>query len=134
MPWGFVRSLLSVTVVAIALSLATLVSLARLDRKFVWALYTHYISLAGLTGILISLIWFDEALEVDLTLRVLGVFAIIAGAMTIMIPVFHRLSRVQDEAVWIDDEILELERRIEELKIKRESLKKPEEEGGAEAP
>ncbi len=117
-----VRTIMSVTVIAAALSHVSLVSLARLEAKFRWALLALYISEAGLIGLLLSLIWFTDSVESDVTFRILGVLSILVAALTILMPVLHKLSDRPLDAARLDAEIAGLRERIAELEAKRASL------------
>lgn len=114
-----VKAIMSSTLIAAALAHLSLVSLARLEARFRWAVYSIFFSIAALSGLLLSFIWFTEALESDITFRVLGVLSIIAAALTILIPVLHKLSVTGSEEAAIDEEIKRLKERIAELEARK---------------
>lgn len=116
---GFERTVMTVTLLAAAFSHVSLVSLARLDKKFQWSFYAIHIAVATLTGTVLALIWLTDQVESDLTFRFLGVTAIIVSALTILIPVFHRLSNSEPDIEKIDAEIEKLRSRIAELEEQR---------------
>ena len=129
-----VKSIMSVTLIAAALAHLSLISLARLDKRFQWAHTAIYLTVAALCGLTLALIWFTDALESDITFRALGVLSILGAALTIVIPVFHKLSNVpaagggdaDSEAAAIDAEIADLKARIAELKERRRGLESGE--------
>mgnify|MGYP000105992426 CR=1 FL=1 len=114
----FVRTLFSVTILAVSCSLVSLLSLARLDRKFIWSRYAVHISVWSLTAVLLYFSWSQFNVISDLISRTMGVLSIIVAALTVVTPVFHWLSRQKSEAE-IDDEIARLKMRIEELESQK---------------
>jgi hypothetical protein len=110
----FVRALFSVTILAVSCSLVSLLSLARLDKRFIWSRYAAHVSIWSLTAILIYFSWSDFNRISELISRAIGVLSIIVAALTVVTPVFHWLSRKQS-AEEIDAEIARLRARIEEL-------------------
>jgi hypothetical protein len=111
----FVKSLLSTTLLAVSSSHLSLISIARLDKKFLWSRYAAYVSIGFLTAILLGLIWSQPESVSELISRSIGVLSIIVAAMTIITPVFHKLSS-ENTAEEIDEEIARLRARIKELK------------------
>lgn len=116
-----IRSIMSLTILAIVFAHVSLVVMARLERKFLWALYGLYLSVAALAGLLLSLIWFTDALESDLTFRILGVLSILVAALTILLPVLHKLSDSEADPAKIDAEIERLRARIALLEARKTS-------------
>lgn len=106
---------------AIALAHLSLISLASLDRRFVWARYTIHACVATLVTILLYILWFEPESSGDLVTRILGVLGIVIAALTVLTPVLHRLSR-KDVAEAIDAEIAMLRHRIEELEQRKAEL------------
>jgi hypothetical protein len=123
-PEYFAKSVMSTTLLATALAHLSLVSLARLDSRFRWAVPAVFITIAALCGLVLSLIWFTDSFDSDITFRALGVLSIIGAAMTIVIPIFHKLSLEpeQPEIEEIDAEIADLKARIAELEEKRRKV------------
>lgn len=127
-----VKAIMSATIIAVALAHLSLVSLATLDSRFQWAPVAVQAAVASLSFLVLILIWVTDSVESDLYFRVLGVLSIVVAALTIMIPVFHKLSDVPQEPAAgespdsrraaIDGEISELRARIEELEKEREEL------------
>jgi hypothetical protein len=124
LPDYVVKSIMSATLIAAALAHLSLVSLARLESRFRWAVPSVFITIAALCGLILSLIWFTDAFESDLTFKMLGVLSILGAALTIVIPIFHKLSQEPDEpdVAKIDAEIAELKVRIAELEEKRREV------------
>jgi ribosomal protein S27E len=81
----------SLAVAAAATGHACLISLATLSPRFAWS---RLVTLAAiyLLAILIILAIFIEP-SGDLGFRLIGASAIVVAALTIMVPIFHRLSR-----------------------------------------
>ncbi|HUF05642.1 MAG TPA: hypothetical protein VMM38_15890 [Aridibacter sp.] len=116
-----VKSIMTLTVLAVVFAHVSLVLMARLEKKFLWALYALYLSVAALAGLVLSLIWFTEAFESDLTFRILGVLSILVAALTILLPVLHKLSDSESGAAKIDAEIERLRARIAALEARKSS-------------
>jgi signal transduction histidine kinase len=110
----FVRTLFSVTILATSCSLISLVSLAKLDRRFLWSRYALHVSVWSLTAILLYFSWTQFDAISDFISRTMGVLSIIVAALTVVTPVFHRLSSQKSEEE-IDAEIARLRAQIEEL-------------------
>jgi hypothetical protein len=110
----FVKSLLSTTLFAVACSHLSLISLARLDKKFLWSRHAAYISVGIMTAILFWLILDMRGSFPEWVSRIIGVLSIVVAALTIITPVFHKLSLGQTIEE-IDEEIARLNARIEEL-------------------
>jgi hypothetical protein len=83
-------------VLAIATAQASLVSLARLTSRFVWTRVVALIAIALLAGLIIFVIYGE--VRGDGIFRIIGALAIVVAALTIMMPIFHRLSRADLDA------------------------------------
>jgi hypothetical protein len=118
----FVKSLMSVTLLAAACAHISLLTLARLDKRFTWARYAAQITVLLLTAYLLFLIWNPDEIEREMTGRIVGVLSIILAAITVVTPIFHKLSSHELNIGEIDDEILSLKRRIETLEAKKAGL------------
>lgn len=131
---GYWKAAATFSVFAVACAHLALLSLARLARSFRWSLVAaHVIILAVAT--LISILILGE-IEEEGMFRLLAVGAIVDAAITLLVPIFHRLSRgtidIGGAAVSggepaarraaIDAEIARLRARIEELERSREEL------------
>ena len=95
--WGeidgdaFWKMTASIWVVAIATSHACLLSLAKLARRFAWALLLTFGASSLLSVLIIASIYVEP--RGDFAFRLIGSLAIVVAALTILVPVFHRLSR-----------------------------------------
>jgi hypothetical protein len=119
----FAKTLLSLTLLAASCSHLSLISLARLDKRFGWSNHVLQAAVWILTAILLVLIWQNFATASDLITRIIGVLSIVIAALTITTPVFHRLSNQEaPNAEEIDAEIARLKLRIEELEKQRAEL------------
>lgn len=111
----FIRTLFSATILAVSCSLVSLVSLAKLDKRFLWSRYAFHVSAWSLTALLLYFSWSEFDAISEILSRTMGVLSIIVAALTVVTPVFHRLSDQKSEAEEIDAEIARLRARIEEL-------------------
>jgi hypothetical protein len=111
----------STALLAVVFSQLSLVTLAKLDDRFRWAMILLFVSATGLVLILLGIIWSDGT-ESELVGRVVGVLSIGVAALTIMIPIFHRLSDNLDSQSAINAEIEKLQTRISELEKRREKI------------
>ena len=80
----------SIGVFAIFTSHLCLLSLARLSRGFFWVTPLSVLADYGLAGILSYQIFTDSA--GSFTVRALGVDSILVGSLSVLVPIFHRLS------------------------------------------
>jgi hypothetical protein len=118
----FAKLLLSLTLLAASCSHISLLSIARLDKRFLWSNYAVRIAVWTLTAILLVLIWQSFKTASDLTSRIIGVLSIVIAALTVITPVFHRLSQQAPNREEIDAEIARLRARIEELESQKAEL------------
>lgn len=118
----FFKSLLSATLVSASCSHISLLSLARLERKFMWSRYAAHIAVWAVAAILLYFIWTDGNIDEDLMGRVTGVLGIIIAALTVITPVFHRLSSSEPTVQEIDKEIADLKAKIDELERRKDAL------------
>ena len=86
--WKFAASL---GVLAIASAQACLISLARLAPRFAWTRTVTLIAIILLAAQIIFVLYGDVSDEGFF--KALGANAILVAALTIMMPIFHRLSR-----------------------------------------
>ena len=115
----FIRVVFTTTLLAASCSHISLLSIARLDRRFRWSLYAAHFSVWSLTAILLWITWADLRGDSEIVTRVIGVLSIIIAALTIITPVLHKLSNQTPKAEEIDAEITRLKARIEELERRR---------------
>jgi hypothetical protein len=118
----FAKSVMSTTILAVGFSHLSLISLARLDQRFKWAILSVFVCVTCLVAILLGLIWMTNTFEGDLTFRILGVLSIAVSALTIIIPVFHKLSEKLNEVDLINEEIEKLKTKISELEKRKEKI------------
>ena len=118
----FVKTLMSVTLLSATCSLVSLLSIAKLDKKFLWSRYAAHASVWTLAAILLFLIWTKIDADDNWLARVIGVLSILVAALTIMTPIFHWLSRQKSESEEIDTEIARLRARIEELEKQKAEI------------
>jgi hypothetical protein len=113
----------SVSVFAVAAGHLALLSMARLAEWFLWSLVVAYAVILGVASLIVLLIWAE--FHGAGMFQLLGVAAIVDAAITILIPIFHWLSRAQVSAARprvaqaspesIEAEIARLKARIAEL-------------------
>ena len=124
---GILKTFFIALLFAFSLAQLSLLSLARLAARFQWALIAAYIVILLLDGIISTLIIAEFNTSGDFLLRLIGVLSVIAAALTVMIPVFHRLSRAdfvgtEISTAKIGDEIAALKIRIAHLEKQREDI------------
>jgi hypothetical protein len=119
----------TIAIFAASCSHMALLLLARLAPQYAWAPQLAFVAVFGVALILTWMIWGE--IEADMPFRLLGVAAIVDAAISLMIPVFHRLSRSETESPArhervltlseINHEISQLHSRLDELeKLRRE--------------
>lgn len=118
----FIKSTLTATMLAASASLLSLLSIARLDRRFAWSRYAAFVFVAILDAILLYIMWFEPESDSDLVSRIIGVLSILIASITVMTPVFHKLSAGGIQIADIDAEIEQLNTRIKDLEQKRSAL------------
>ncbi len=130
-PEEYWKTAASMAVFAVACGHLALLSMARLAEGFRWSLKLAHGVILGVAALIVLAIWSGFK---DLGMfRLLGVAAIIDAAITIVIPIFHRLSKAQlalpeeispgSDPDPIDAEILRLKDRIAELeRMKRQRV------------
>lgn len=119
---SFVKVLISVTILATACSHLSLLSLAKLDRRFNWSYYAAHSLIWILTAFLIWLVWTIENDINDLAGRIIGVLSIAVAALTVATPIFHKLSNSGTTNEEIDAEIERLKATIEALEAKKREI------------
>lgn len=125
----FWKSTATVAIFAAACSHMALLLLARLSPKYAWSFWAAFGAVYGVALIITVMLWAE--VDEEPIFRLLGVAAILDGAITILIPIFHRLSRADIELlptdigptlVEIDGEIAQLQARLDELERLREKV------------
>jgi peptidoglycan/LPS O-acetylase OafA/YrhL len=86
--WKFTAS---TGVLAAATTHACLLSLAKLAPRFAWARLVTLTAVYALAVLVVITIYFEPT--GDLGFRLIGTVSIVVAALTIMTPIFHRLSR-----------------------------------------
>ena len=115
----FIKSFLTVTLLATACSHLSLLSLARLDKRFSWTRISAVVCVVLLCAILLYILWFEPAGDSDLIYRILGVLGILLASITVVTPVLHKLSSDRSDVEKIDAEIETLRKRIDDLEKRR---------------
>jgi hypothetical protein len=118
----FIKAFLTATMLGAACSHLSLLSLARLDRRFAWSRVTAFVCVSLLCAISLYIVWFEPIGGSDLIYRILGVLGILVGSVTILTPVLHRLSSTEPDVVVLDKEIERLKKRLAELELERSRL------------
>ena len=118
----FIKSFLTVTLLAAACSHLSLLSLARLDQRFAWTRAAAAICIAFLVTIFLYILWFEPISDSDLIYRVLGVLGILLASITVVTPILHKLSSTVPDLEKIDEQIAALESRISDLRKQKETV------------
>ncbi|MGZ3386099.1 MAG: hypothetical protein ACXWNX_11205 [Isosphaeraceae bacterium] len=84
----------SVVVFATATAHLSLLSLARLSHRFAWAIVLAYAAIYGLAALLTIVVWLGP--QGPATFQLLAVLAILSAGVSILIPIFHRISKSTD--------------------------------------
>ena len=119
----YLRLSSSTTLLAVAFSHLSLITLAKLDQRFRWANILAYLSVGALTIILLLVIW-SEGSGSEFVVRTIGVLSVGVASLTVMIPIFHKLSDKLDSITAINIEIEKLQSRIDDLEQRREGISK----------
>ena len=118
----YIKATLTVTMLAVSASHLSLLSMARLDKRFAWSRIAAFVFVGVLDAILLYILWFEPPSSGDAIARIIGVLSILIAAITVITPVFHKLSARVDDAVAIDAEIATLRERINELEAMKTAL------------
>jgi hypothetical protein len=118
----FLKTLGSITILAVACSHLSLISIAKLDAKFQWSKIILTVCVWVLVSILLYIIWFQPNSDSDFIVRVIAVLSIIITALTIVTPVLYKLSSGLPETEEIDAEINRLKTRIIELEQRKSEI------------
>ncbi|MGB7202115.1 MAG: hypothetical protein WBD16_07590 [Pyrinomonadaceae bacterium] len=118
----FARSVMSATLLAASCSLVSLLSLATLDRRFMWSRWLAHAAVWSLTALILWIIWAKIDPSDSWIARTMGVLSIIVAAVTVVTPVFHYLSSSEKGVDAIDAEIEKLRAKIAELETQRSAL------------
>jgi hypothetical protein len=125
----FVQTELVLSTFAIAFSHISLLSIARVGAKYAWSLPIAVISILAVASLVtVGIVFGEHAFHTRNLWRWVAVAAIIDAAMSVLIPIFHLLSRSElrepvapaaTSTQAIDDEIASLEARLAELRALR---------------
>ena len=113
---------------AFSLAQLSLLSMAQLAARFRWSLVAAYIVIFTLGSIVSTIIIFELSGDDGLVLRFIGVLSVVAASLTVMIPIFHRLSRSEflefetSSVEKIDAEIDKLKTQISHLEKQKEDV------------
>ena len=118
----FIKSFLTVTLLAAGCSHLSLLSLARLDRRFAWTRLVAVVCVVLLCSIFLYILWFEPIGGSDLIYRVLGILGILLASITVVTPVLHKLSSDESDVAALDKEIESVRGRLRELEAERERL------------
>ncbi|XZE36856.1 hypothetical protein SH501x_002442 [Pirellulaceae bacterium SH501] len=126
----FWQATMALVVFAIACSHIVLLSLARLNSRFQWMQYVARVSILVFALFTAAMILMPESLLI--AFQVLAVLAIFVAAMTMAVPLMHKLYPADQRELVprqaslnlqnIDSEISELKARISELEEKRAKI------------
>jgi hypothetical protein len=122
---GWAHSTISICVLAVACAHLSLLSLCRLVWRYQIAMVFAYVAILGVAGIMLAIVWGElHSMEVY---QVLGVAAIFDAAVTIVVPVLHRLSAIEGDALLQNDPFHRqrlLEEEISQLKVRLADLER----------
>jgi len=124
---GFLKLFFVSLIFAFSLAQLSLLSMARLAGRFRWSLITAYIVIFVLDSIVSAIIIFELTGDDGLVLRLIGILSVVAASLTVMIPIFHWLSRTEFVNIEttstdkIDAEIANLKEQISRLEKQKEN-------------
>lgn len=130
---GVYKTLFVSTIFSFSLAQLSLLSLARLAGRFRWALITAYAVVLALASIISLIIVFEPSTSDGTVMRLIGVLAVVDSALTVMMPIFHRLSRTEfvdvelPSVAKIDSEIDNLKAQLARLEKQKEDILRAEE-------
>lgn len=125
---GALKTFLVSLIFAFSLAQLSLLSLAQLAKRFQWSLTTAYVVILLLDSIISTIIIFELSGDDGLVFRIIGILSVTAAALTVMIPIFRRLSRTEfvdvevPSVAGIDAEIAQLKSVISHLEKQKEDI------------
>lgn len=122
----FVKAATTAMLLAVSASHLSLLSMARLDSRFAWSRTAAFVFVGLLDAIVLLLIWSELDADGEIIPRVIGVLAILIASVTVVTPVFHKISSAERGLAEIDAEIAGLKARISELERTRADIEVPE--------
>lgn len=133
---SFWKTAVSISIFAVATVHVSLLSIAKLVRRFQWVFFIAWQAIFGLAALLVLIIVGD--IDSEELMRFVAVASIVVAALTLVIPMLHRIGRMEsnkgdllmpvDERTVesIDTEIAKLHKRIAKLeKLRAEIAGKP---------
>ena len=81
-----------------------------------------HVSVWSLAAYLLFLIWNPRWVDEQVSGRIIGVLSIFVAALTVVTPIFHKLSAGERSTAEIDTEIERLKQRIGELEAKKNAI------------
>lgn len=124
----FTKATVTMMMLAVSCSHLSLLSIARLDRRFAWSRIAAFVFVTLLNAILLFILWFEPESQGDIVSRVIGVLSILIASITVMTPVFHKLSSTNVQVSDLDAEIEDLKKKLAELEARRTSIAERESE------
>jgi hypothetical protein len=115
---------------AVACALLSMLFLANLAGSYRWAFLVAYQVVLGLATLLAAAVFYEDLFDNESYVRFTGVVSILVAAVTLLIPVFHYLSRDMfaeaqaqaDPLFVVEEEIARVKKRLIELENKRRTL------------
>ncbi|HLA94102.1 MAG TPA: hypothetical protein VK612_00170 [Pyrinomonadaceae bacterium] len=105
---NFIKATGTLSILAVACSHLSLLSLARIDARFAWSRIVAFICVWLLAAILLYIIWLEPDSSSDLVSRIIGILSILIASITVLTPILHKLSGTKRTVQQIRDEIEEL--------------------------
>jgi hypothetical protein len=126
----FWRLSASLSFFAVACAHLSMLFLANLAGAYRWAYLLAYQLILGLAALLAAAMFYEELFDNESYIRFTGVVSILVAAITLLIPVFHYMSREQfaaaqaeaDPLFAVEEEIARVKKRLIELENKRRVL------------
>ncbi len=123
----YIKSTMTFVIGAVVASHLSLLSIARLDGRFSWVVKVAWACDLILAGIILFVMWTEVEPQGDLVSRIMGVLSILIAAITVVTPVFHKLSSgTVRTGETIDDEIARLREQIDHLEAEKAELEEAE--------
>jgi hypothetical protein len=128
----FWRVAAAAAIFAVACAHMALISMARLAPAFKWSVPLAYVVVFDVALLIVLMIMTDFRGDMGGIFQILAVAAVVDAAITLLVPVFHWLSRgefpeekraaTHDDADSIDREIVRLKQRIPELERRKAGM------------
>ena len=118
----FWKSSATVSIFAIATSHLSLLLLAQLSQRFQWAVVCAFVIVSALSLLISIMIWGE--IDSEGLIRLMGILAVLSAAISILIPIFHRLSKDDLQKFSRGATIANLDREIAELELRLHELRR----------